>query len=252
LKENPCDLIHAHYSLSGYFAAVVTGLPVIVSLMGSDVYTRGLPLLFLKFFARFRWKAVIVKSRRMKDRIKIANSVVIPNGVDFEKFKPMDKEVARKKVNFGAKKYIIWLGRDIPVKNLALARQAIRFIQDEEICFKVIDQVPYHQVPLYLNAADVLLLTSRTEGSPNVIKEAMACKCPIVSTDVGDVKEVIQHTGGCYITSFNPQDIASKLSRALAFGKPTTGRTKIAHLEVNVIASKIIQLYKCIPGNGKR
>jgi teichuronic acid biosynthesis glycosyltransferase TuaC len=70
-----------------------------------------------------------------------------------------------------------------------------------------------------LNAADLLLLTSLTEGSPQVIKEAMACNCPIVATDVGDIREIIGYTDGCYITTFKPSDVAVKIQAAFLLGK---------------------------------
>ena len=99
---------------------------------------------------------------------------------------------------------------------------------------------------IYFNASDLVLLTSFWEGSPNVIKEAMACNVPIVSTDVGDVKEVIGKTEGCYITSFDPEDVAEKIKLALKFGKRTTGIEDIKHLESSLIAKKIIKIYKSV------
>ncbi len=90
------------------------------------------------------------------------------------------------------------------------------------------------------------MLTSYNEGSPNVIKEAMACNMPIVSTNVGDVKEVVGKTKGCYITSFEPEDVAEKIKLALEFGKRTIGRDDIKHLESSVIAKKIINVYKSV------
>jgi teichuronic acid biosynthesis glycosyltransferase TuaC len=90
----------------------------------------------------------------------------------------------------------------------------------------------------------VVLLTSLWEGSPNVIKEAMACNTPIVSTDVGDVKEIIGKTEGCFITSFDPEDVSDKIKKALEFGKRTTGREDIKHLESGVVAKRIIAIYK--------
>jgi glycosyltransferase involved in cell wall biosynthesis len=105
-------------------------------------------------------------------------------------------------------------------------------------------EINHDLIPYYLNAADVLILTSLWEGSPNVIKEAMACNLPIVSTNVGDVKEVICNTEGCYITTFDAEDVAKKLEKAVQFGQRTNGRIKIAHLDDQVIARKIIGLYK--------
>jgi glycosyltransferase involved in cell wall biosynthesis len=98
----------------------------------------------------------------------------------------------------------------------------------------------------YYNAADVFLLTSQSEGSPNTIKEAMACNCPIVTTNVGDVKTVIGTTKGCYIALHDIRDIADKLKKALYFCSKTTGRERIINLglDSNTIAEKIIKIYK--------
>jgi glycosyltransferase involved in cell wall biosynthesis len=104
------------------------------------------------------------------------------------------------------------------------------------------------QVNLYLNAADCLLLYSSSEGSPQLIKEAMACNCPVVSTDVGDVKWVIGETNGCYITSFETGDVAGKLIDALEFTRSlgrTNGRNRITALGLDSrsVALKLMEVY---------
>jgi len=99
---------------------------------------------------------------------------------------------------------------------------------------------------LLMNAVDLVLMTSFTEGSPQFIKEAMACNCPIVSTDVGDVKDVIKNTKGCYITSYIPEDVATKIELALNYGKKTDGREHIKHFDNELIALKILNVYKKI------
>jgi len=101
----------------------------------------------------------------------------------------------------------------------------------------------------YYNVADILVMPSYKEGSPNIIKEAMACNCPIVSTDVGDVKEVIGDTKGCYVTSFDPDDVAEKIKLTLEFAEKegrTRGRERIIKLglDLDSVAEKIIELYK--------
>jgi glycosyltransferase involved in cell wall biosynthesis len=102
--------------------------------------------------------------------------------------------------------------------------------------------IDHEEIPNYLNAADVLLLTSTSEGSPNVVKEAMACNCPVVATDVGDVKLIIGNTKGYYITKFDVKDVASNLLNAINFGK-TNGRNNIEHLNSKNIALKLISIY---------
>ena len=97
-----------------------------------------------------------------------------------------------------------------------------------------------------MNAADLLLLTSLWEGSPNIVKEAMACNCPIVTTDVGDVRTVFGNIEGCFISNFDSDDVANKIERAILFGLRTEGRKKIIdnELDSGSIAKKIIDLYQ--------
>ncbi len=130
-----------------------------------------------------------------------------------------------------------------PVKNRALAENAINIL-NEDIVLLELKNKSRAEVSRIINSVDVLLLTSFSEGSPQVIKEAMACNCPIVATNVGDIKEVIGETEGCYITSFDCHDVAEKLKMALTFGKRTNGREKIKRFDNKIVASTIYNVYK--------
>jgi glycosyltransferase involved in cell wall biosynthesis len=243
--QNTYDIVHAHYSLSCIVASLAGAKPLVASLMGSDIQA-GLTYNFLiRFFNKFFWKAAIVKSEYMKTKIRIKNAYVIPNGVNFKKFQFIDRNQAKKKVNFNEKKHIIFVSHpERYEKNFGLAKAAFDLLNDKNAELNIINSVTHDLIPFYMYAADVLILTSLWEGSPNVIKEAMACNLPIVSTDVGDVKEVIGNTEGCYITSFKAEDVAEKIKLALDFGKRTEGRKDIEHLDENKIAQKIIAIYK--------
>ena len=99
-----------------------------------------------------------------------------------------------------------------------------------------------------MNASDCVLLTSFSEGSPQFIKEAMACNCPIVTTNIGDVNWVLGNTDGCYLTSFKPEDVAEKIILAIEFREThghTRGRERIIELGLDseTIAGKIISVY---------
>ena len=105
-----------------------------------------------------------------------------------------------------------------------------------------------------MNAADCLLLTSWSEGSPNVIKEAMACNCPIVTTDVGDVNERLDGLDGCYVVRDNEleservRELGNAIEKAIEFGKRTEGRKRLMEdeLTIELTAKKIIKLYESI------
>ena len=108
--------------------------------------------------------------------------------------------------------------------------------------------VPYpvdpEKMPLYMNACDTLLLTSLHEGSPNVIKEALACNLPVVSVAVGDVPNLLEDIEGCFICNYSPEDIAAKIKLALKVDRLTNGRNKINHLNSFTIAQRLLKVYE--------
>jgi len=105
------------------------------------------------------------------------------------------------------------------------------------------------QVNALMYNCDALLLTSKTEGSPQVIKEAMACGCPIVSVDVGDVAERVSGVEGCYVVrTREPKDIAEALQKALAHVGKTKGRERIQEMGLSndQVAEQLIAIYQSL------
>jgi glycosyltransferase involved in cell wall biosynthesis len=144
-------------------------------------------------------------------------------------------------------KYVLFSGAfDNPVKNASLAKDTVDLIPEAQL----IELKGYSrsQVSVLMHAVDALLMTSFTEGSPQVIKEAMACVCPIVSVDVGDVKERVSEIDGCFISDPDPRELAGYLSRAISFEKRTAGRDAIIQsgLTNDVVAQKIVDIYRTI------
>ena len=106
-----------------------------------------------------------------------------------------------------------------------------------------------NQVNALMYNCDALLMTSKTEGSPQVIKEAMACGCPIVSVDVGDVAERMNGVEGCYVVhTREPKDIAEALQQAITFEGRTNGRDRILEMGLSneQVAERLIEIYKSI------
>jgi glycosyltransferase involved in cell wall biosynthesis len=120
-----------------------------------------------------------------------------------------------------------------------------------EVELLTVYNIQHDEVPDYISAADTVLLTSLFEGSPNVIKEAMACNRPIVSTRVGDVEDVIGNTAGCYLSDFIKEDLALCIEKAFDFSeehKHTNGRERIKKqgLDINSTAEKLLKNYEAI------
>jgi teichuronic acid biosynthesis glycosyltransferase TuaC len=200
------DLVHAHYVFSGLIARLQWCKPVILTHHGIEVIWgwQG-PL------SRWvsRWvDRVIVTSRAVADSLGRAGVTVIPCGVDLDLFRPVPQEEARSRLGLDRdKRYVVYAGRTGPEKRLDIIEEAVARLQanDPEVHLLLLTKKAHEIVPLYLSAADALVLASDFEGSPTVIKEAMACNLPIVSTDVGDVAGLIGNTEGCYLCRQTPE-----------------------------------------------
>ncbi|MDD4992413.1 MAG: glycosyltransferase [Paludibacter sp.] len=249
LRQYKPDLIHAHYGLSGLLANTQRIIPVVTTYHGSDI---NVPRVFLlsrlnMLFSKhniFVSEKMAPKSPKGDLRNKAKYSL-IPCGVNTDLFVPMDKQEARKMLGFNDEKLVLFAGAfDIAVKNPELAKTASALVTDT----RLIELKGYsrEEVVILLNAVDVLLLTSFTEGSPQVIKEAMACNCPIVSVEVGDVRQVIHNTKGCFITTYNLNNVAEKLQQAISFVARTNGRSRIEEmgLDMNTVAAKVLRVYE--------
>ena len=146
-----------------------------------------------------------------------------------------------------SKRYVLFSGAfDNAVKNAPFAKEAVALLNDDSVELLELKDFSREEVTLLMCAADVFLMTSISEGSPQVIKEAMACGCPIVSVDVGDVKERVNGLDGCYILeNREPQELAGLLQKAFAFCGKTEGRSKVISdgLDNKAIVYRLIQIY---------
>lgn len=246
IKQNEYDIIHAHYSLSAFAASLAGARPLIVSLMGSDVKSKSFYKIGIKIFNVFFWNSIIVKSEDMKSTLGLKSALIIPNGVDTDKFIPINKKEALDFTKWDKnKRHVLFAANPNRYeKNYKLAQNAFELINDSSIELHSLINIKNEHMPFYINASDVVLLTSLWEGSPNVIKESMACNRPIVSTNVGDIKYMIKKIDGCYVTSFNEENIKQKIILALEFSEVQgINRIKQLELDSNSIAKKLIAHY---------
>lgn len=248
-KEKP-DIVHAHYSICGYVAAMSTLFlkpKVVVSILGSFP-KKSLKFRVVRFFIKHVWDRTLVKSQRTADQLGL-NLPVIPNGVNLDQFHLINHCDARKACQFAdGKKYVIWCSHPSrSEKRYPLAQDAVALLHDDNVILYPVYDHPHDDIVRYMCAADTLLLTSVSEGSPNVIKEAMACNCPIVSTDVGDVRWITENVAGTYVADHDdPVSISTCVRKALEFNSRTRGRDEIVRkgLTSGCIADRIIDLYQ--------
>jgi len=245
LKKNKYDIFHVHYLYSALAAAFAGIRPLVVSLMGSDVKARKVYKYIIRLMNLFFFDHIIVKSAEMKDHLGLKDISIIPNGVDLQLFKEMPASGLYEKYKFNPlHKHILFISNpERKEKNFDLAKAAVERLGRTDVELHAIYDVLHIHIPEYMAIGDVLLLTSFWEGSPNVVKEAMACGLPVVSTRTGDVEELIEGIDGCYISGFELNDIAENLGKALKFNKRTDGRKKVKNLDNNIIAHRIISVY---------
>jgi teichuronic acid biosynthesis glycosyltransferase TuaC len=247
------DVVHAHYSLSGFLAAISGAKPLLVSIMGSEPNGGLIHRLLIRLFIKYFWTETIVKTSAMAQKLKLDESHVVPNGVNISRFKPIDQAEAMAKTQFekGTKNIIFVSNPARPEKNWTLAEKAVALMDDPEVKLTAVCDKSNSELVYFYNSASVLLLTSMWEGSPNVIKEAMACNCPIVATDVGDIRFLCGDTKGTYITSFNCNDITARLKDAVRYSEEngrTNGREHILRngLDSVSVSEKLEGIYERI------
>ena len=232
IREQQPDLIHAHYGLSCLLASMQRLVPVVTTYHGSDIHDPHILPLSRLAMRRSAWNIFVSKSafevaqneRFLPSPVCLKTCSILPCGVDLSAVRMVDKAAARKLLHFPpTAPLVLFAGAfDNAVKDAPLAKKAVAKLTEVQL----IELKGYsrEEVFLLMQAADALLLTSRSAGSPQVVKEAMACGCPIVSTDVGDVRELTAGIAGCYVASSRePLELAALLREALFFAK--NGRT---------------------------
>lgn len=251
VQKGEYDLIHANSGLTAPFALLQPERPVVQTFWGSDLmgdYLYGQYDHVCKFCAK-RFDAVIVRNEAMKRKLGM-DAHIIPAGVDMETFKPMPRETACKAVGWSSKKRHVLFPYEPRKerKNYPLAKKVVDRANEqveEEIVLQTVYGVDHDCIPVYMNASDVLILTSKLEGSPNTVKEALACDLPVVSTDVGDVCERLRHVEPSAIGR-TEDELVKGLTRVLKHGGRCNGREQVEPLSWERTADRIIKVYESV------
>lgn len=238
--------------------------PVVVTFHGSDLLGENLSGWVRKVVSHYgvgcsrraarAADGVVVVARHLRDALDGAAAGekirVIPCGIDLERFKPLAPQACRSRLGWkpGAFHVLFASSAGNPVKRPWLAEAALAQLGpgDRPPELHYMTAVPNAEVPVWLNASDALLLTSQHEGSPTVVKEALACGLPVVSVDVGDVTERLEGIDGCHLALPEAADLATKLGLVRRAGKRLNCRSRIAELSVLKTANRLRQFYEDI------
>lgn len=263
LHDNNYDLIHANFAQAGLLAIMQARVPVSVLYGGTDVLGRRRPDGGISMFGRLQRFIALLVSRRASANIVVSRQLgevlnvnydLIPAGLDLNLFKPIDQKQAREQLNLSsAKYYALFLGNPDKAgdhKRFHLAQKSVELAQKQlhDLEFLPVWNVPHTQIPVYMSAANVLLLTSRSEGSPNVVKEALACNLSVVSVDVGDVRERLTRVEGTIICENDKPETIAKGIIEICTNYPghIQSRETIMELDEALLMHKTLAVFRRI------
>lgn len=244
LQADSYDLIHAHTGPIGFVASLQDIVPVVVTYHGSDINKW-----FMRVFSRMAIKRAvhnIFVSKKMMQKVSVtAKASVIPCGIDANSFTVKDKIACRKILGWDTDgTYVLFPAKFTnAIKNYPLAQKAVEGLPD----VKTIELSGYDKdmTVNVFNACDLMLMTSFSEGSPQVVKEAILCNLPVVSTDVGDVRERLEGIKNCYVADkYDENELRGYMQRILGSKERSDGREKSSDISLVKVAEKILRIYQ--------
>jgi teichuronic acid biosynthesis glycosyltransferase TuaC len=248
------DVVHAEWGQSALLA-LPKRLPLVVTFRGSDLegivnekgdYTfSGKILRFVSRNIACFADRVIVVSESLSKYLPSVPYTVLPVCLDTDVFKPMSREAARKKLGLPLEEKLVLFASDPdrPEKRFFLAEAVVKLLE-KDVKIIVTRNVPHDQMVLYYNACDAMLITSSHEGSPTVVFEALACNLPIVSVNVGDVRQQIQDIKGCLVCEREtPEEISICLKEVLRDRVRVEGYSQVIKFSAQKFCDRMKNIY---------
>jgi teichuronic acid biosynthesis glycosyltransferase TuaC len=263
IEESQPDFLHAQFgTMTSFLTVLSTARPVVISFRGGDLnpYKSRFKLRqrvgrLLSQLSALRASRIICVSAQLKERLwwRKDRVTVIPSGVDTAIFRPRPREAARCDLGWEQNERVVLFnaGTDPVSKRLDLAIASVEKARAVcgQIRLHVLDgKVSPGLIPVLMNAADCLLLTSDWEGSPNVVKEAIACNLPVVSVDTGDVQDRLAGVEPCKIVERSPGPLGAALAEVLAKRARSNGHENAMQFSLQAIAKRVASVYESVAG----
>jgi glycosyltransferase involved in cell wall biosynthesis len=254
------DLVHAQFGQSG-LTALPKRIPLVVTFRGDDLegiigengryIPAGWLLRFISRTVARRADAAIVVSEHMKQYLpRSVAAHVMPSGIDLELFRPEPQESARRRLSLpNAQRLVLFVGNpELARKRYGLARDVVAIVNRSIPTRLMVGwELPHDKIAALMNASDALLCTSMQEGSPNAVKEALACNLPVVSVPVGDVPLRLRGVAGCELCADDrAETIAAALGRVLQRGKRIDGQSAVRKLDERLLTQRLVDIYRSI------
>lgn len=267
IKDFKPDVVHSHYgSVVGYVAhKAADGIPLVTSFCGDDLLgtpINGISWRIREFITRKfsqltakRSNHIIVKSPNLMDQLTTVQknkTTVVPNGINAEFFKPTQSRMAiRKEMGWHDDQFVVFFnsssGTNKEVKNLGLALASFKALKKNapNVVFHQVENMLSHLFRDQLMAADCLLVTSLHEGSPNVVKEALACNIPVVTVDCGDVRLRLDGVNKGGVFPYNAEILGKELMAVAESKTAYNGRELffLQGLDEPSIGKKLMDIY---------
>jgi teichuronic acid biosynthesis glycosyltransferase TuaC len=258
--ERAYDLVHAQFGQAALLPWPKR-LPLVITFHGVDMLgqlsaagrmtLQGKLLVWLgRMAARFA-DAVIIVSDEMRKNLPASKPLhILPTGVDLAALPALTTQEARRELGLdSAERLVLFVGnpRD-PLKRFARAREAVDVLNEKMAARLILGwDMPHQEIIKLMRACDVLVVTSLQEGSPTIVKEALACDLAVVSVVVGDVVERLRGVDGCEVVPDDrPGTIAAALERSLARTTRVRGRDAVMMLDERVLADRLIKIYRSV------
>lgn len=249
IQDNAIDIVHAHYGLCGALSVMQRKVPVVITFHNGETLTRKGKIIS-SLASRFSAYNIFVAQHIHDGLFGIPKQYsIIPCGIDMALLPLVEKEAAVKTMGLPVDKPNILFGGSFsnPRKNYPLAQEAVSLLS-YPINLIELKGFNREQVGMLLCGCDLFLLPTKSEGSPQVIKEALACNCPIVATSVADIPRLLDGVSNSYATSFDPVEIAQRMDQIIKGGSRSDGRRRIGELGLDnpQVAARILRIYRSV------